>query len=162
MIPGNSTAIILTSSRRLTGPNGWQSSLIAAANSLPAIIDYLENATEELLKATGVTLDSTEPERLSQLTSFCELLTEAYGIDLNFMFAPDATSRIESANKAVHLLKEIEVTKANLSVTYHGNSWQYVNAPQIRNVLDVADKNSGSLRPVPARKSLVKLSDNTR
>ncbi|MCP6565460.1 hypothetical protein NL503_29235, partial [Klebsiella pneumoniae] len=81
------------------------------------IIDHLENATEELLKATGVTLDSTEPERLSQLTSFCELLTEAYGIDLNFMFAPDATSRIESANKAVHLLKEIEVTKANLSVT---------------------------------------------
>lgn len=120
--------------------NGWQSSLIAAANSLPATIDHLEDATEALLKATGVTLLSTEPERLSQLTSFCELLSEAYGIDLSFMFAPDAASRIESANKAVHLLKEIEVTKANLSVTYPCNSWQHVNVPQIRNALDVADK----------------------
>lgn len=120
--------------------NGWQSSLIAAANSLPATIDHLENTTGALLKATGVTLDTTEPERLSQLTSFCELLSETYGIDLSFMFAPDAASRIESANKAVHLLKEIEATKVNLSVTYPGNSWQHVNVPQIRNALDAANQ----------------------
>ena len=100
--------------------NGWQSSLIAEARALPATIERLENATAELLKATGVTLDSTEPERLSQLTSFCELLSKAHGIDLSFMFAPDATSRIESANKAINLLRELESAKAHLSVNYPG------------------------------------------
>lgn len=120
--------------------NGWQSSLIAEARALPATIERLENATAELLKATGVTLDSTEPERLSQLTSFCELLSKAHGIDLSFMFAPDATSRIESANKAIHLLRELESAKAHLSVNYPGNSWQHVNVQQVRDALAAADK----------------------
>lgn len=120
--------------------NGWQSALIAEAQSIPAKIEQLEKATEALLKATGITLDSAEPEKLAQLTSLCEQLSKAAGIDLSFMFAPDATARTEAAKKAINLLREIESTKARLSVAYPGNSWQNVSVQQIKNGLEEADK----------------------
>ncbi|MFP1979835.1 DUF3320 domain-containing protein [Lonsdalea quercina] len=119
--------------------NGWQSSLIAEAQALLSQIDHLEDAKEELLKATGIILDSGEPEKLAQLITLCELLSKACGIDFNFMFAPDAAERIEAAKTAIDLLSEIESTKARLSVTYPDNSWQNVNVQQIKSSLQEAD-----------------------
>lgn len=120
--------------------NGWQSSLVAEAQAIPGKIEHLENVTGELLKATGITLDSTEPDKLIQLTSLCELLSSVAGIDLSFMFAPDAAARIEAAKAAINLLSEIESFKALLSVAYPGNSWQNLNVQQFKTSLEEADK----------------------
>ncbi|WP_077293770.1 DUF3320 domain-containing protein [Yersinia proxima] len=120
--------------------NGWQSSLLAEALAIPGKIEHLEKAAGELLKATGLPLDSNEPDKLVQLTSLCDLLSKVAGIDLSFMFAPDATARIEAAKTAINLLREIEFTKAQLSVAYPGNSWQNVNVQQLKILLEEADK----------------------
>ncbi|WP_455812762.1 DUF3320 domain-containing protein [Pseudomonas graminis] len=120
--------------------NGWQSSLVAEAQAIPGKIEHLENAAGELLKATGMTLDSNEPDKLIQLTSLCELLSTVAGIDLSFMFAPDAAARIEAAKAAINLLSEIESFKTRLSVAYPGNSWQNLNVQQFKTSLEEADK----------------------
>ncbi|KIS44347.1 DUF3320 domain-containing protein [Kosakonia radicincitans] len=120
--------------------NGWQSSLIASAKILPEKIASLEQATDALLQATGITVEAKEPTKLTQLASFCELLTKAGGLDLSFMFAPDATTRIEAAHTAIALLQEITATKARLSVTYPADSWQHVNVPQLQEALTQAGK----------------------
>lgn len=120
--------------------NGWQSSLISAAQTLPDSIEQLEKAAEELIKATGIPVASNGPDKLVQLCSLCTLLSKAAGIDLSFMFAPDATARIEAAKTAISLLSEIESTTAQLSVGYPGNSWQSLNVQQIKNSLEEADK----------------------
>lgn len=120
--------------------NGWQSSLVATAHTIPASIGQLEKATEELINATGITLDSSEPEKLVQLTRLSELLSRAAGIDLSFMFAPDASARTETAKLAINLLREIESTKSDLSVSYPGNSWVNIQTQQVRSDLDAADK----------------------
>lgn len=120
--------------------NGWQSSLIASAKALPDKMATLEHATDMLLQATGITIEDKEPVKLAQLASFCELLTKAGGLDLSFMFTPDAAYRIEAAHTAITLLQEITATKARLSVTYPADSWQQVNVPQIQLALAQADK----------------------
>lgn len=120
--------------------NGWQSSLIAESQAIPEKIAQLEKATGELLKATGIALDSNEPDRLLQLVSLCELLCKVAGIDLSFMFAPDAAARIDAAKAAISLLIDIESSKAQLSVSYPGNSWQNVNVQQTKAALAEADK----------------------
>lgn len=120
--------------------NGWQASLTTEAQAIPEKIEHLEKAAGELLKATGITPDSNEPDRLLQLVSLCELLSKVAGIDLSFMFAPDAAARIDAAKTAISLLTEIESSKAHLSVSYPGNSWQNVNVQQIKHSLEEADK----------------------
>ncbi|WP_049854947.1 DUF3320 domain-containing protein [Dickeya fangzhongdai] len=120
--------------------NGWQSSLIASAKVLPGKIEDLEQVTDALLQASGIELDVKEPAKLAQLVAFCELLTKAGGIDLSFMFTPDAAARIEAAHAAIALLQEITTTKARLSVNYPADSWQHVNVPQIQQALTQAGK----------------------
>ncbi|WP_017348380.1 DUF3320 domain-containing protein [Pantoea sp. A4] len=134
--------------------NGWQASLVAIANKVPTIISKLEKVTEELLDATGITLDSTEPGKLLQLTILCELLSRAAGIDLSFMFAPDAFGRTESAKLAINLLRDIETTKLGLSVSYLANSWANVQTQQVRNNLEAADKKFWFLATI-ARKKVI-------
>jgi len=120
--------------------NGWQSSLLTEAKALPDSIYKLDDAADKLLKATGIILGSREPAELKQLTSFCELLSKAGGINLSFMFTPNSSELIESAHTAIGVLKELEAIKAQLSVDYSDNSWQYVNVQQIKNSLELADK----------------------
>lgn len=120
--------------------NGWQSSLIAEAKTIPVKIDDYEQAAQKLLEATGISLDTTDPEKLHQLINLCELLSKAAGLDLSFMFTPDVASRIEAAKTVITLLCEIESNKAQLSVTYPDNSWQHVNISQIKHSLAEADK----------------------
>lgn len=120
--------------------NGWQSSLLAEAQTLPSKIEQLKKVSEELINATGIMLDSNEPEKLIQLTLLCDLLTEAAGLDLSFMFVPDTFTRVEAAKTAIILLKEIETTKTQLSVTYPGNSWQGINVEQVYRSLEDAGK----------------------
>ncbi|CAI1868690.1 DUF3320 domain-containing protein [Serratia sp. CY81489] len=120
--------------------NGWQSLLIAEALTIPDNIKHLENAAGDLIKATGIILESNEPDKLVQLASLCDSLSKAAGTDLSFMFAPDVVSRIEATKIAISLLKEIELAKSKLSVTYPGNNWQSLNVLQVRNSLAEADK----------------------
>ncbi|PUV43232.1 DUF3320 domain-containing protein [Cronobacter sakazakii] len=120
--------------------NGWQSSLLTEAHNFPNNIEQLKQATDELLKATGITLESDEPEKIIQLTMLCEALSKAHGLDLSFMFLPDATTRIDAAKMAISLLKEIEIAKTQLSVVYPDNSWLQVNTEQIHKSLEEADK----------------------
>ena len=120
--------------------NAWQSSLVAEAKILPGSIDKLEKTADELLQATGIVLESKEPTKLTQLASFCELLSKAGGINLSFMFAPNATDLIESAHTAVNIFMELATARARLSVDYPGDSWQYVNVQQIKKNLELADK----------------------
>ena len=120
--------------------NAWQSSLVAEAKTLPGSIDELEHAADELFQATGIMPGSKEPTKLKQLTSFCELLSKAGGMNLSFMFAPNATDLVESAHTAISILRELETVKARLSVDYPGDSWQYADVQQIRNALELAEK----------------------
>jgi very-short-patch-repair endonuclease len=120
--------------------NGWQSSLVAEAHSIPGKIEHLENAARQLYDATGITQDSTEPDMLMQLISLCELLSKTAGLDMSFVFVPDMAARIDAAKTGIILLNEIELTKAQLSVDYPENSWLNINIQQIKNGLEEADK----------------------
>ncbi|MDR3104230.1 MAG: DUF3320 domain-containing protein [Yokenella regensburgei] len=120
--------------------NGWQSSLVAEAQGIPEKIERLEKSAGELLRTTGVALDSHEPDKLLQLVSLCELLEKAAGIDFSFMFTPDAGARIEAAKTAIGLLSEISTTKSQLSVIYPEDNWHNVNIQQVKSSLDAADK----------------------
>ncbi|HDS5590178.1 TPA: DUF3320 domain-containing protein [Enterobacter hormaechei subsp. xiangfangensis] len=120
--------------------NGWQSSLVAEAQAIPEKIESLQQSAEALLTATGIALDSIEPDMLLRLVSLCELLSKAVGIDLSFMFTPDVGARIDAAKMAVPLLTEISVAKAKLSVTYPDNNWYSTNVHQTRSALEEADK----------------------
>lgn len=120
--------------------NGWQSSLIVSAKALLGKIEALEQAVDALLQASGIELDVKEPEKLIHLLAFCDLLTKAGGIDLSFVFTPDAAARIEAAHTAIALLQEITTTKERLSVNYPVDSWQHVNVPQIQQALTQAGK----------------------
>ena len=120
--------------------NSWQSSLLAEARALPSSVKALETAADELIESTGIALDSYEPAMLRQLTEFCELLSKAAGVDLSFVFTSDAATRIEAANSAVNLLREIDALKARLSVSYPGDNWQNINVEQLKSLLAIADK----------------------
>lgn len=120
--------------------NGWQSSLIVSAKALPGKIEDLEHAADTLLETSGIELDRKEPAKLAQLLAFCELLTKAGGIDLSFMFTPDAAARIQAGHTAIALLQEITNIKEQLSVNYPADSWQHINVPQIRQALTQAGK----------------------
>ncbi|WP_149330354.1 DUF3320 domain-containing protein [Citrobacter braakii] len=120
--------------------NGWQSSLVAEAQGIPLKIERLEKSAEALLAATGITLDSGEPDKLLQLVTLCELLSKAAGIDFSFMFTPDAGARIDAAKATIALLRDISSTKSQLSVNYPDNSWQNSNVQQIKAALEEADK----------------------
>lgn len=138
--------------------NGWQSSLVSTAHAVPACIGQMENAAEGLLIATGITLDSSEVAKLIQLAALCELLSNAAGIDLSFMFAPDASARAEAAKTTVNFLKEIESVKSGLSVSYPANSWVNINTQQVRSDLDAADKKFWFLATRARNKIIAELS----
>lgn len=120
--------------------NGWQSSLVSEAQGIPTKIDHLEKSAEQLLRATGIALDSREPDKLLRLATLCELLSKAAGVDFSFMFKPDVGARIDAAKIAIDLLGEISTTKSQLSVNYPDNNWHSVNLQQIKNALGEADK----------------------
>lgn len=120
--------------------NGWQSSLVAEAQGIPVKIERLEKSAQALLAATGMTLDSGEPEQLLQLVELCELLSKSAGIDYSFMFTPDAGTRIDAAKAAIALLNDISTAKSQLSVNYPDNNWHNVNVQQVRVALEEADK----------------------
>ncbi|EIY0669843.1 DUF3320 domain-containing protein [Salmonella enterica] len=120
--------------------NGWQSSLVTEAQGIPVKIEHLEKSAETLLTATGMTLDSGEPEKLLQLVELCELLSKSAGTDFSFMFTPDASTRIDAAKAAIALLNDISTAKSQLSVNYPDNNWHNVNVQQIKVALEEADK----------------------
>lgn len=133
--------------------NGWQSSMVAEAQGIPAKIESLEQSAGELRVATGIALDSHEPDKLLQLVSLCELLSKTAGSDFSFMFTPDAVARIDAAKTAIGLIEEIRGFTSQLSVVYPENSWQHVDVPQIQNTLEEAGKKFWFLATMARKKA---------
>lgn len=134
--------------------NGWQASLIAEAKLLPDAFSRVEKATDTLLTATGLSLDTREFSALRQWVSYCELMLKAWNQDLSVMFAPDAPARIAAVEKALALLDDINALTAQLSVTWPQESWQSVPVGETEKALAEADKKFWFLASMARKKVL--------
>jgi very-short-patch-repair endonuclease len=110
--------------------NGWQEAFVAAARALPPAIESLSACRESALEAVHLSTRAEQKADIDRLARTLRLLLDAYGVDLSFAFAPDATQRIAAARRALGLLGEYREAERGLSIAYTSDGIRRLNLPQ--------------------------------
>lgn len=111
--------------------NQWQESLVTAARDLPAKIQALQTARDAFLTATGLPLQAATDAEIARLVDFSRLLLSCSGLNLRFIFTPDAVEKITGCRRALDCLREYKETEKQLSQPYTAGSAKQINCRQL-------------------------------
>ncbi len=99
--------------------NAWQEDTVVAAQALVVAIDTLVAALLTLREAAQLPVaDATTAEQTHALLALVGALRAAHGVDLRFGFAPDASTRIETARQAIAHVQKYRDIETSLSLPY--------------------------------------------
>ncbi len=102
--------------------NGWQEALVSTAEELPAKIDALTKAVENLLKQTCLPLPVESREEMTKLIALSRMILECHGTNLTFSFAPDANEKFTAVKRVAEILEEYRSLEKKLSAPYRADA----------------------------------------
>ena len=108
--------------------NGWQERVVAAARSLPPVLDEFEAAIAGLSSASKLPVHDSSTQGGKRLLTLAQLCLSSHGHDMRFAFAPDFMDKVEGARKAMGILDAYHTEEAALSTIY---------APEVARRLDL-------------------------
>lgn len=111
--------------------NGWQDSIVLSAHSLAGAIDACRSDVQRTVGATKLPVEVAESGGVTLLLAFTRLLTNAYGVDLRFVFSVSFNAKQEASKKALGLIKSYTATEATLSSRYAAEAVRRIDLPQV-------------------------------
>jgi len=118
--------------------NAWQAQLVACAREVPAALDALVAACERLQALTGLAVPGDEAAQYTRLVALATLLLRCHGLDLDFAFALDASTRIEHARRAAERIARYQALGRELSVDYADEACRRVPVAELREAWQAA------------------------
>ncbi len=98
--------------------NAWQDEVVAAAATIPGLIDALERAAGALRIAVGLPLPAADRAALGQRLAFVRTLLDSFERDERLAFSPLMNDQVAAGREGIRLLERYRSEEAALSARY--------------------------------------------
>lgn len=116
--------------QRSSWSNAWQQSIVAVATDLPHCLEVLLGARDRLVEVAHLAVEADDRTRLEALLELTATMLKTHGSDLGFAFAPDYTTKVSAAQRAIDLIVKYREIEAGLSTTYAPEAARRIDAGQ--------------------------------
>lgn len=111
--------------------NGWQEAILGTAKALPAKIDALAAARDQLKSFCQFNVTTASDAEMERLAKFVRLLLTTYRKDISFAFSPDLSDKLAAARRFLTLLLEYKAAEGQLSVRYSPDATFRIDVDQL-------------------------------
>jgi very-short-patch-repair endonuclease len=120
--------------------NGWQESVLGTAKTLPAKIDALIAARDQLKGACQLDIPAESDFAMERLARLVRVMLATHNKDMSFAFAPNLTERLAAAQRFLPLVEEYVAEERKLSVLYGREAARKIDVDQLDAQWAAADK----------------------
>jgi len=111
--------------------NGWQEAILGTAKTLPAKIDALVAAREQLKGSCQFDVAAVTDVAMERLARFVRILLSTHRKDMSFAFAPDLSDKLAAARRFLPLLREYREAEGELSVRYSPEAARMIDVDKL-------------------------------